>query len=61
MDSYYSSYQARMQFFTTWPTASEEKAENLSDTGFFHRGELLYIIKSRFITNNYYFLENQII
>jgi len=31
-----------MQSFTTWPTASKQKPENLSCAGFFHTGELLY-------------------
>jgi len=42
MYPYYSSYHARMQSFTNWPTASKQKPENLSSAGFFHIGELHY-------------------
>jgi len=42
MYPYYSSYHARMQSFASWPTASEQKPENLSGAGFFHTGELHY-------------------
>jgi hypothetical protein len=42
MYPYYSSYHARMQSFTSWPTASNKKPETLSSAGFFHTGELHY-------------------
>jgi len=31
-----------MQLFTTWPTASKQKPENLSGAGFSHTGDLLH-------------------
>jgi len=43
---YYSSYHARMQSFTCWPTAS--KPEKLSSAGFFHTVELHYNFKPIF-------------
>jgi len=43
MYPYYSSYHARMQSFTTWPTAYKQKPENLSGACFFPTGELLHI------------------
>ena len=42
---YYSSYQARMQSFTNWPTASNQNPENLSGAGFFHAGKIPYNLK----------------
>ena len=42
MYPYYSSYRARMQSFTSWPTASKQKPEDLSSAGFFHTGKLHY-------------------
>jgi len=37
----YWPYNARMESFTTWPSASKQKPENLSVAGFFYTGELL--------------------
>jgi hypothetical protein len=42
MNPYYSSHHERMQSFTSWPTASNQKPENLSSAGLFHTGELHY-------------------
>jgi len=59
MYPYYLSYHTRMQSFANWPTASEQKPENLSRPGFFIQVSYI-IIKIWFITNDYYFLHNQL-
>jgi hypothetical protein len=37
----YSRHSAQMQFYASWPTNSNQKAENLSEAGFFFTGKVL--------------------
>jgi hypothetical protein len=39
---HYSEYSTRLQSYAAWPEISEQKADNLSNAGFFYKGEALH-------------------
>ena len=50
---HYSTHYARMQSYNTWPAYSKQKAENLSNAGFFYTGKKQFINKKPFIIEKY--------
>jgi hypothetical protein len=53
---YYSRVSARLLSFVTWPADATQKAEKLSNGGFFYTGKILFINKSIFVTRKIHFL-----
>jgi len=52
---HYSKRSARIKSLATWPATSKQKAENLSNAGFFYTSKKHFINKSLFITTKYIF------
>jgi hypothetical protein len=52
---HHSKHNVRMQSYATWSVDSKQKAENLSEAGFFYTGKKQFINKSLFIIKKYIF------